>query len=72
MCCCYRKVLLMTCVTLSPDIEECASAPCHNNGSCMDLRNGYNCSCKPGYTGVNCEKGKLVIQPINNNMYVSS
>ena len=27
------------------NIDECASAPCLNNGVCIDLVNGYNCSC---------------------------
>ena len=27
----------------------------------MDLRNGYLCACVLGYTGVNCEKGTLVV-----------
>lgn len=36
-------------------MNECASNPCHNNGTCHDRANSYTCSCKAGYTGVNCE-----------------
>ena len=49
---------MMTCL-ISSDIDECASAPCNNNGSCEDLTRGYRCTCEQGYTGVNCETGKL-------------
>lgn len=40
------------------DINECASNPCQNSGTCIDHANGYSCSCVPGYIGINCEKGK--------------
>jgi len=55
-CYCYMKMFLIW----FPDIDECASAPCHNRGTCVDSRNGYNCSCVPGYSGANCETGKTV------------
>ena len=37
------------------DIDECASAPCHNNAPCVNEENHYTCRCLPGYTGVTCE-----------------
>ncbi|XP_078662358.1 uncharacterized protein LOC144906180 [Branchiostoma floridae x Branchiostoma belcheri] len=42
------------------DVDECASDPCQNNGTCthqvgVDF---YNCSCAPGFFGVNCEIGE--------------
>ena len=37
------------------DINECASSPCQNGGSCNDLVNGYNCSCPDKTNGTNCE-----------------
>ena len=40
------------------DIDECASNPCQNGGTCNDNINSYTCSCIPGYTGNNCEIGK--------------
>ena len=49
----------MMCLICFPDINECASAPCNNNGFCEELTNGFKCTCKPGYTGVNCETGNL-------------
>ncbi|XP_063420754.1 endoprotease bli-4-like [Mytilus trossulus] len=38
------------------DIDECASGPCVNRGSCTDEENGYTCTCAPGYNGVHCER----------------
>ena len=40
------------------DIDECLSSPCHNNGTCVDLVDGYNCTCMSGYNGILCEIGK--------------
>jgi hypothetical protein len=42
---------------LFADINECASNPCENGGSCTDNVNGYSCTCIGGYTGINCETG---------------
>lgn len=36
------------------DINECASQPCKNNGTCIDLINEYKCYCTNGYIGTNC------------------
>lgn len=40
------------------EIDECESMPCQNNATCTDLLNGYNCTCSPGYTGIECATGK--------------
>uniref|UniRef100_A0A8C6TT76 Sushi, nidogen and EGF-like domain-containing protein 1 n=1 Tax=Neogobius melanostomus TaxID=47308 RepID=A0A8C6TT76_9GOBI len=37
------------------DVDECASNPCQNGGTCEDQINSYVCQCPPGYTGVHCE-----------------
>ncbi|VDI17864.1 Hypothetical predicted protein, partial [Mytilus galloprovincialis] len=36
-------------------IDECASQPCQNNGTCIDQHNGYTCICLRGDSGYNCE-----------------
>ncbi|KAK3103766.1 hypothetical protein FSP39_021728 [Pinctada imbricata] len=36
------------------NINECASNPCRNGGSCIDGVNRYTCNCLPGYTGNTC------------------
>ena len=51
-----------------PDIDECASAPCHNNGTCTDLVLDYNCSCTPGFTGKNCSLGRISFSFLINSM----
>jgi len=43
--------------SLKTDIDDCASHPCKNNGSCTDRVNGFNCSCAPGFNGTQCETG---------------
>ena len=44
------------------DIDECASDPCQNNGTCSDYDLGYNCSCEAGFTGGHCETGESIEQ----------
>ncbi|XP_035685536.1 cartilage intermediate layer protein 2-like [Branchiostoma floridae] len=41
--------------SLEYDIDECASDPCNNGGTCTDRVNGYTCDCAEGYEGDNCE-----------------
>ena len=42
------------------DIDECASDPCQNGGTCTDQVDGYECSCQAGYTDPLCSTGKLL------------
>ena len=43
------------------DVDECASSPCQNGGTCVDVVNAYTCNCVPGYTGEDCETGNTCI-----------
>ncbi|XP_030876684.1 protein delta homolog 1 [Leptonychotes weddellii] len=39
------------------DVQACASTPCANNGTCVNLDSGhYECSCVPGFSGKDCQK----------------
>lgn len=49
-----------------PDIYDCAKFPCKNGGTCKNTPWSYQCTCKLGYTGKNCEKGKLVLSVRSN------
>ena len=37
-----------------PDVNDCGSQ-CQHGGTCVDMVEGFYCSCRPGYTGHVCE-----------------
>ena len=41
------------------DIDECASHPCMNGGSCDDHLAGFTCRCVVGYSGPTCSTGTV-------------
>ena len=59
------STILVTIMTkiqiLYADIDECASSPCQNGGTCVDGINSYTCNCDVGYAGKNCETGNILI-----------
>lgn len=42
---------------LPPDVDECASGPCLNGGSCVDLVGNFTCLCTEPFEGARCETG---------------
>ena len=59
-----RILLFFCCDHLFSEIDECASDPCQNNGTCEDNIGMFNCSCEPGYQGMVCEIGKHTSQTL--------
>ncbi len=43
----------------------CQSNPCLNSGTCFSTLTGYRCLCVMGYTGSNCETGKLLLDSLD-------
>ena len=41
------------------EINECASNPCHDGGTCVDGANGFTCLCPPGTRDTQCRPGTL-------------
>ena len=37
------------------DVDDCATALCANNATCIDGVAEYTCLCSPGYRGVICD-----------------
>ena len=37
------------------DIDECASGPCQNGGTCNDTLNAFTCSCNADFFGDECQ-----------------
>lgn len=54
------------------DMDECASSPCAQGGTCIDLDNGFECLCPPQWAGKTCKIGKkdarLLLCMYNNGM----
>ena len=53
----FRKLLMKKIPSPVADIDECASDPCMNDGTCTDLVNGFSCNCTGNYTGSMCNIG---------------
>ena len=65
------SVSSLTLLLLISDINECKSAPCQNNATCVDQINQYRCDCLPGYNGKHCQTGRVVPLHILDLVYVS-
>ena len=51
-----KNLYVISNVTIPPpDIDDCASSPCQNGGTCVDGINSYTCNCDLGFDGDNCE-----------------
>ncbi|XP_065193348.1 protein HEG homolog 1-like [Sycon ciliatum] len=55
------------------EIDECASEPCQNDGSCVDAFNSFSCNCSVGHTGDVCQTRWLtlaVFEALNANVAI--
>lgn len=43
---------------LPADINDCASSPCQNGGTCIDGINAFQCFCTDGWEGRLCDAGE--------------
>lgn len=41
------------------DLDECASSPCAQGGTCVDLEDGFECVCPPQWKGKTCQIGEI-------------
>lgn len=48
---------------MTAEIISCASDPCQNGATCSELSNGegHICICVPGFEGVTCSSGNLIV-----------
>lgn len=57
----FHETKLMTIILIGlqceAEIDECLSNPCDPEGTenCVDLDNKFQCQCRPGFTGEQCE-----------------
>ena len=51
----------MTLVEYLADIDNCMGVTCSGHGTCEDGVNSHTCFCEEGYTGDNCETGKILV-----------
>ena len=61
--CFMTRYVYITTLHNIADIDECASSPCMNTGTCVDGIALYSCTCADGYTGIHCETGELIYKP---------
>ncbi len=61
-CVCYVSIVTYIIFLLVlVDIDECASAPCANGGTCVDGVNEFTCTCAVGYRQPFCNSSKSII-----------
>ena len=52
--------------TCSTDIDDCASNPCENGGTCTDDVDGFTCACGANTMGLRCQTDPCASAPCQN------
>lgn len=52
-----KHLILYASLFFMADIDDCASNPCENGGTCVDGIQSWRCVCVPGYIGQTCAIG---------------
>ena len=55
----WKAEILDRCRLNFVDVNECASNPCQNGGSCYDGISQYSCDCPDGFTGTKCQTSTI-------------
>ncbi|KAL7672549.1 hypothetical protein ACOME3_007433 [Neoechinorhynchus agilis] len=50
----YEFLLILTSSLYNVLAQDCSKNPCENRGTCISNKGGYQCNCKPEYTGADC------------------
>ena len=43
------------------DVNECLTLRCATGSTCVDQINKRHCSCQPGFSGMDCSNGHILI-----------
>ena len=53
-------------ITECPSMDVCASQPCINGGTCVQVNDRFTCECPDRYTGVTCGDLNCSVNPCQN------
>ena len=51
----YRESVFKFFVFVTTDVDECLEEPCKNAVSCRNLEGDYECECRAGWVGKDCQ-----------------
>lgn len=60
----YRCIVCVSGKNCEVNFDDCKDNPCINGATCEDGLNNFVCRCKPGYTGMDFNELKLMVDSI--------
>ena len=55
------------------DKRECSMVVCKNDAACQEIEGDYSCSCKEGFAGKNCDRGKtFYLNTANSKKFIQN